>query len=228
MFLQHYLKKNRTKPFEKKVKICLLIAHPDDEAMFFSPLLHQAKNVNSFKIICLTHKSSHRNEELKNSLKIYNIPESNLTTYNFADSQTSSIVSDIRSKPELRNLTAQIKKLEAEDYIFFSFDEEGVSGHVNHKDCYTLLEKCLDLNVTQFFKLKSCSLVEKYLIPGMKLYRSSFTIFQTFEDWKVGYAAMSEGHVSQMIWFRYLYLCFSRYMWKNDYVMVRPDLNKNE
>lgn len=44
-------------PTLKNKRICLLIAHPDDEAMFFSPTvlaLTDPKHGNHFKIICFS------------------------------------------------------------------------------------------------------------------------------------------------------------------------------
>jgi N-acetylglucosaminylphosphatidylinositol deacetylase len=48
---------NQTQSAIKNKRVCLLIAHPDDEAMFFSPTvlaLTRPENENHVKILCLS------------------------------------------------------------------------------------------------------------------------------------------------------------------------------
>ena len=41
------------------------------------------------------------------------------------------------------------------------------------------------------------------------------------EDWWTAIQAMME-HKSQLVWFRWLYVAFSRYMWVNEWIEVLP------
>merc|ERR1712183_155461 len=58
--------------YDRNRKICLFIAHPDDEVMFFTPLLNNlnSSEIQNLKIICLTNKTTPRKHELKKCLKI--------------------------------------------------------------------------------------------------------------------------------------------------------------
>lgn len=46
-------------------------------------------------------------------------------------------------------------------------------------------------------------------------YRGSITIVNDLQGWFQGLRAMM-AHRSQLVWFRWLYLCFSQLMWVNE------------
>lgn len=66
-------------------KTCLIIAHPDDESMFFGPTILNGSedNKNSLYVLCLSYGNYYgdgmiRKKELYEAIKVAGIPESNL------------------------------------------------------------------------------------------------------------------------------------------------------
>nr|XP_027205444.1 probable N-acetylglucosaminyl-phosphatidylinositol de-N-acetylase [Dermatophagoides pteronyssinus] len=116
--------------------VLLLIAHPDDESMFFVPLLHcLSTKVTTFPdcvhVVCMTNGGTHREAELKAALhsiyKIQNIaifsnedyPDSPATPWDLQ--KASKAVLDYVQQHKIGKI--------------YTFDEHGVSGHLNHVSC---------------------------------------------------------------------------------------------
>ncbi|CAH8438484.1 unnamed protein product [Schistosoma turkestanicum] len=99
-----------------------------------------------------------------------------------------------------------------------SFDEFGVSGHRNHCVIAEALNKAHKGKlIPQLYGLQSVSILRKYcflidLIISV-LSREDF-ICSPFQLMYVPYLSMI-SHKSQLVWFRWLYMYFSVYMFKN-------------
>ncbi|XP_060768575.1 N-acetylglucosaminyl-phosphatidylinositol de-N-acetylase isoform X3 [Neoarius graeffei] len=112
------------------------------------------------------------------------------------------------------------------DYLsqVLTFDEGGVSGHANHIAIYKALghlafvgripEGC------QVLSLHTISILRKYLslfeLPISWLLPSSFCCIIGPNEYKKAKEAMLH-HRSQLLWFRRLYILFSRYMYINTF-----------
>ncbi|KAI6233062.1 N-acetylglucosaminylphosphatidylinositol deacetylase [Aphelenchoides fujianensis] len=98
--------------------------------------------------------------------------------------------------------------------VIISFDEGGVSGHPNHIACFNALQFLYSNghvpSGVQIFVLESVSLLRKY--SGIFDFHRSYisTFLYCASAWKT-WRAMRE-HRTQLVWFRYLYLLFSRYV----------------
>src|SRR5258708_20136982 len=130
----------------------------------------------------------------------------------------------------------------------FTFDEYGVSGHPNHVAIPNALASALNTNA--YAELKAYSLVTHTLLIKYSGVLTPFFIrlghFMAFDrnacaaagsrssnlaGYLTAFRAMWK-HRSQLVWFRWLYLIFSRYMWVNDWVplkaiVVCPSLFEN-
>ncbi|KAK6822881.1 N-acetylglucosaminyl-phosphatidylinositol de-N-acetylase [Apiospora arundinis] len=143
-------------PTLRNKRICLLIAHPDDEAMFFAPTLlalTRPDTGNHVKILCLSTGNQDglgdtRREELKKSAKLLGLRDEDdalvLDDPNFPDSITTTWDTDRISTllcqafaPHLsrRSSSSGTPPLASID-VLLTFDEGGVSGHPNHKSLY--------------------------------------------------------------------------------------------
>lgn len=180
----------------------LLVAHPDDESMFFSPFLFY--NTPSV-ILCLSNgdfnsQGSKRKKEMERLCKQRKWNLEMLDYKDGSDWNVNRIVVDMLGiciKHNIKNIV--------------TFDQNGVSGHKNHISCYKAAKKLKNLlnsRCLKFHCLKSTSVFEKYAcsfgkstheIPIHSLFGIQNMLF----------------HGSQLVWFRYAYVLFSNYMYFN-------------
>ena len=127
--------------------------------------------------------------------------------------------------------------------VLITFDKDGVSGHPNHQSLHAGavewiqgLSKQQESPVT-LYRLTSTNMVRKYLglldMPftllstflGSRLRAEekdgnkspdSLIFFNGFTNYRKSQNAMTEAHVSQMVWFRWGWIILSRYMVMND------------
>ena len=143
-----------TFPALRGKRICLLIAHPDDEAMFFAPsvlALTQPHLGNHLKILCLSSGDADglgeiRKKELANSALHLGLRSSGdvlvLEDTRFPDSMTTiwdaKAISNLLTStfaPQMAKLSDNTKP-DANIDVLVTFDKSGVSGHPNHIALY--------------------------------------------------------------------------------------------
>ncbi|KAE8156679.1 putative deacetylase LmbE-like domain-containing protein [Aspergillus tamarii] len=259
-------------------RICLLIAHPDDEAMFFAPTvlaLTKPELGNHVKILCLSSGDADglghiRKKELQKSavhLGLRNesdvliiddptrFPDSMSATW--SESDVSSLLAsafapelgDAQSGSRKRGATGDKPPVATID-VLLTFDRHGISNHPNHRSLYygavhflrtlmkdksgytcpvslytltttNILRKyigVLDAPLSMargavdalFSSLKGSSRASKDDTPARLLFVSSVG------EWMTAQSAMVKAHQSQMVWFRYGWITFGRYMAVND------------
>ncbi|KAL4904813.1 hypothetical protein BDW74DRAFT_22167 [Aspergillus multicolor] len=149
----------RTFPQLRNKRICLLIAHPDDEAMFFAPtLLALAKSElgNHVKILCLSSGDADglghiRRDELTKSAKRLGLrSESDVLVLDDAKFQDgmgnewlkgdiasllSSTFAPNTSTTRKHSKTSTDPPTATID-VLLTFDAYGISNHVNHRSLY--------------------------------------------------------------------------------------------
>lgn len=186
----------------------LLIAHPDDESMFFAPSLLNLKG--NIDILCLSNGNKEGKEREK-ELKMVGY-------YTGANVIITTLFSDGKDwNPEkiyLRLLWAYI--LRPFD-VLMTFDEKGVSGHKNHISCYKGARLFLRVhNNVKGAILESKNLFRKYIVDTKFSKVSSTVSFRMY----MAPVKMMLFHRSQMVWFRYLYILFSNFMSYNDFTVI--------
>jgi N-acetylglucosaminylphosphatidylinositol deacetylase len=208
-----------SKDFEKHIngkKILLIIAHPDDESMFFIPFLNYFKG-SEISLLCLTNGNSSglgkvREKELNQVSSLLSLKEITiLNDEEFPDSMTSTWSSSSVAKAISTYLSTH------EINCILTFDDYGVSGHLNHISLYqSLSSHRSSFKSIQMWSLESTSLFRKYigLFDIIFSSRSEFAVinFNPFLAWK----AMST-HNSQFVWYRKLFVVFSRYAYLNTF-----------
>ncbi|KAI4214142.1 MAG: hypothetical protein LQ351_003227 [Letrouitia transgressa] len=259
-------------PTIREKRICLLIAHPDDEAMFFSPTLLALTTPdlgNHVKILCLSNGNADglgkvREGELIASVKMLGLRSEDdvllLDKPDFVDSMTtkwdklkvadvlrrafspSAHKSNRRQASEKAGLNTSMATID----ILITFDRHGVSGHPNHialyhgaKEWLTTLSKVNKTrrSTVDLYTLTSVSLLRKYISVVDVLTTFLFGMFWNMGasqkgnkpkgprqllfvsdvmQWRQGQRAMTNGHKSQMRWFRWGWIGFGRYMAVND------------
>ncbi|KAJ5629723.1 hypothetical protein N7528_003380 [Penicillium herquei] len=152
----------RNFPRLQNKRICLLIAHPDDEAMFFAPTvlaLTKPELGNHLKILCLSTGDADglgetRKKELKKSaLQLGLRDESDVFVVDdptrFPDSMsahwTEDDVSSLLASAFAPDLAASLNGSKKADPkkaptatidVLLTFDKDGISNHINHRSLY--------------------------------------------------------------------------------------------
>ena len=211
-----------------------VIAHPDDETMFFGPtIMNILAHKKHLIILCLSNGGA-------DDLATVRKQELNYVVQSLGPRVTSHLIEDDRLKDGMSvEWNPEIVKEHIEDYIksrnfpiqtIVTFDSYGVSGHQNHrsinKASNLLREQAKDLNINYLF-LKSVSLWRKYLSffdttmvdicdSLFSESRNSDAILAIGFEKSASLRRILGLHRSQMVWFRQLYMLFSRYMFINN------------
>lgn len=181
----------------------LLTAHPDDESMFFGPLLYRTRP----RILCLSDGGfdglgKTRRGEMLRLCKSLDISCSILGYMDNNRWEIPRIIKDLAEHVLAHGVRTVM-----------TFDEHGVSGHHNHTSCFyaaRTLEKLLGNDVLKFRYLRTTNFFQKYIFDfGRKTH--SIPFFSVFSIRNMLF------HRSQMVWFRYLYCLLSNYMYFNEY-----------
>lgn len=212
-------------------KVLIITAHPDDECMFFSPTIQSLLNSGHFvHLLCLSNGNFYglgktRSLELFNSCEALGIPLRNVYLFNH---------SDLQDHPEhpwnLKNVEKIILPVMyyLQPHLVITFDNYGVSGHSNHISIHDALQslsnKGILPNNLRAFHLKSSSIFRKYVsILDLPLTILTSQYLSVVSPWGLlkGWWAML-NHWSQFVWFRALYIVFSRYMLMNTLEEILP------
>ncbi|KAK6348964.1 N-acetylglucosaminyl-phosphatidylinositol de-N-acetylase [Orbilia blumenaviensis] len=242
--------------------IALLIAHPDDEAMFFSPTIQSLVDPslkNTVQIVCFSIGNAEgigniRETELLASADLLGVPNATQSVLIYdepglPDSMTQAWPEDLVASV----ISESLKDLREENNgskvdTFITFDKGGVSSHPNHisllrgakyylrhypvhheillytLDTVPIYRKYLsifDAFITTLLERKSDDTLqgegeEGYSgngAPKSAMYLSNWQAYRTAQR------AMTEGHKSQMVWFRWGWITLSRYMVFNNLVL---------
>lgn len=212
--------------------VLLVFAHPDDEAMFFTPLLHylRVRGVN-VHFLCLSNGNDAglgkmREVELFSSGAFFGVQQRNIHIVNRPELQDG--MRQVWSTAVVRKeLEAYLQKAGTISTIV-TFDRYGVSQHPNHIDVHRSVAEMRNSTPPGllYYQLKTRGLLAKYAGPlaailhsifsGGESQRSKFSILiPPTAVWK-SVAAM-QRHASQLVWFRYLFVLFSSYTYINEF-----------
>lgn len=185
-----------------------------------------------------------REQELYTSARILGLTEDKVTVLTqFKDGMNESWpASDIA--------TSLRKVIGSQKVVLVTFDENGVSKHPNHISLYHGTRRFYkSYGAKKLYVLKSLNFWEKYsftLLTNVELFvdhlskfvfsflkvninisffnqnlhSNSIKFYSDLNMLSLSYAAMSFGHFSQMVWFRYGWLILSRYLSFNHLIEV--------
>ncbi|XP_046964291.1 N-acetylglucosaminyl-phosphatidylinositol de-N-acetylase [Vanessa cardui] len=202
-------------------RVLLVVAHPDDECMFFGPTIFRlCEQGAEVYLLCLSNgnyegKGGERKKELWEACHVLGVPDSNIcliTDTRLQDSPKAQWAVPVIAKL----IQHQVEALDIDTLV--TFDRGGVSSHPNHSAvfyavAYMFVEKNMPQKCT-VYTLDSVNILRKYLgfldLP-LSFVLSSKRYFLRWTESRRVTRAMKK-HKSQMVWFRYLYIMFSRYM----------------
>lgn len=203
-------------------EVLLVFAHPDDETMFFLPLILQMRASNiKFRLLCLSTGNYDglgpvRVGELQavaralGALSCDIIDDRNLEDGPHVWKSTSVTVvveKYLKSKPRVSAL--------------FTFDSYGVSGHPNHISVYNgIIGRKWNFPV---YILKSVPIWRKYVpvldvIALLLSHDETLVAVNVWDPFKS--LKMMKLYRSQNVWFRKLFSIFSKYGYVNEFSLI--------
>lgn len=231
-------------------KFLIVVAHPDDECLFFSPtIIGLTSRKKQGHLIVLSNGNNYglgsiRQKELNGSCQQLGIDLSYCLALNITNIQdnphqwwSKDILFDIIDK--------YVKEFEID--LLITFDRGGISGHINHRSIAIASEYYIEKKsqtpliyqlstVSTLFEFSSIFDSFRTIIKFLpRLFRSLFsTLFPylfsapnnkniLFVNSPFGYfqgLKAFHSHRSQMLWFRHLYTTFSRHMFINDLIRI--------
>lgn len=226
----------RLKEIQGAKRVLIVTSHPDDETMFFGPTILSlcgAKRTstqpqvaaNNVFLLCLSNgdyknQGKVRKHELYRACKILGIPEENLTVLSYTRLRDDP---SVRWREEVVSEVVLQTVHSHEIDTILTFDRYGVSGHKNHSSVYSAMaylhmehklpETC------RVFTLRSVNILRKYssiLDVPMSFMLAPHAYTASASDWLKLHKAMAM-HRSQFVWFRKLYMFFSRYNFINTF-----------
>ncbi|KAG6422247.1 hypothetical protein SASPL_118812 [Salvia splendens] len=192
----------------KRRNVLVVIAHPDDESMFFAPVINYLTSMHhNVRILCMSTGNadgmgSVRKEELQLASVVLKDGFGNVWNWDLL----ASIIDD-----EIRTHSID---------LIITFDNYGISGHCNHCDVHQgvrkLMHDALGGRHLEAWEIISPNIVRKYIGP-LDIWLS--IMFSRLDkdgqshcllnlDLRKSYAAMAQ-HSSQWVWFRKLFVTFS-------------------
>ncbi len=200
--------------------VLIVTAHPDDECMFFSPVILALNKWNiPVDLLCLSSGNFYgmgkvRADELKSSANVLRIRH-------FKVINDETLPDDPEKTWPVATIVKYVERTSQkwQSRTIISFDSEGVSGHSNHCQIYhAICSPNTQLGGMWRYSLKSQHVVLKYCL-FLTILMSSFlknqkVLCSPLCDIFVPHKAMFQ-HRSQLMWFRYLYIMFSSYMFIN-------------
>ncbi|XP_068600288.1 N-acetylglucosaminyl-phosphatidylinositol de-N-acetylase [Brachionichthys hirsutus] len=218
------------------IRALIVTAHPDDECMFFAPTIIRLVDLNaSVHLLCLSegnyyNRGAQRKQELFNSCSVLGIPHSRI---NIVDHKHLPDDPDAEWRLSLVSPVI-VKHMRAHSInMVLTFDGRGVSGHANHIAIYKAVSHLASTgqvpNDCVLLSLVTVGLLRKYAsfleLPLSCLLPSCLRCFSDSRGyWQAKNAMLC--HRTQLVWFRYVYVAFSRYMFTNTFQVV-PQGPKN-
>uniref|UniRef100_A0A0D3DU43 N-acetylglucosaminylphosphatidylinositol deacetylase n=1 Tax=Brassica oleracea var. oleracea TaxID=109376 RepID=A0A0D3DU43_BRAOL len=205
-----------------KINVLFVIAHPDDESIFFSPTINYlTANAYNIHILCLS------TDELHQACAVLRVPLQQLKIVDHPNLQDG--FGQVWSHDLLTEIISE-EVISHDIHTIMTFDSYGVSGHCNHRDVHRGVVKFLQTNSERNIKawqLVSLNTFRKYCGPidiwlsilSAKRHRSKVIIIN--EQPLKSYDAMAQ-HLSQWVWFRKLFVSFSSYTYTNTLQRINP------
>lgn len=155
---------------QQKYRLLLVVAHPDDECLFFSPTLRVLQRQFHVDLSLLVFsRGNHvglgeiRAKELHGSCQALQIPRERCISLDLANIQDNPKVW-WSEKELLPVINEHISNWNIN--LVVTFDNQGVSGHVNHRAISyairELIEKKNNSLIQMSYELKSVSILRKY------------------------------------------------------------------
>lgn len=210
----------------------VLTAHPDDESYFFAPTVQALKRSGAeVHLVCLSDGAAGGDGETRKAelLKVKELFGLEGLCIVDTDDLRDGMETQWPAKTVMAVLDAYTEGAPVKfDYVV-TFDGRGVSGHVNHIATYEGTRQWIEekkngpgasSDLPQVWALESTNLVRKlsgaldFAMSYLETLTSSRRVFVPSPSLRQVIAAV-RLHKSQFVWYRKLFLAFSRYTFMN-------------
>lgn len=223
-------------------RFLLIVAHPDDECLFFSPTILAliSRNKLAHLLVLSTGNSRGlgpiREKELHQSCEILHIDQSRCIILNRTELQDNP--SQWWPKENISQIIDYYIKTFQIDLVI-TFDRGGISGHVNHRSIALGMEYYISQmeQTPLIYQLSTVSSVFEYtsivdlirtlikflprMIRSLMVSSTDHRVLFVNSPWKYFQALKSfHAHRSQVLWYRHIYTIFSRHMFINDLICI--------
>lgn len=206
-------------------RVLFVIAHPDDECMFFGPtIVSLVQSKAQVYLVCLSVGDMYghgkdRKKELWSACETLGINSSLIWLYNHDKLKDDPKV-EWRAGLVASMILRAVETLDIDTII--TFDKRGVSGHKNHISIYRAMAMLKSRNSLpsncRVYLLESVSILRKYTFYAdlllSLLFKHSYLHVSSMKEHKLIVSAMAK-HISQYVWYRKLFMLFSRYAYVN-------------
>ena len=203
-------------------RVLFVISHPDDESMFFGPTIQALRTAGArTHILCLSNGDADglgavREKELENAKTFLGV-------------DTLEVVNDSKLRDGFKEVwpeetvaarvRASVQRIDAD--IVVTFDARGVSGHPNHIAAYRGVRRWL------FDSEKTSASPEAWTLVTVNPLRKFLTFGDVFASFVLESHVLAAAtsslalvramslHRSQWVWYRKLFVVFSRYAYVN-------------
>ncbi|CAM6068737.1 unnamed protein product [Sphagnum tenellum] len=220
-----------------KTNVLLLVAHPDDESMFFGPTLLSLSKLGgySIRVICLSTGNAdgfgaRRKLEMVAACSVLKVPADNVEVLDHPDLQDG--FGCHWDQPLILKLLQQAV-MTHNIHVILTFDSYGVSGHPNHRSVSAGVRRLHHKNGPQGETVRGWELVSTNI---MRKFCGPLEMFASVLNWVysdqremhcflnpspiTSIMAMSR-HQSQWVWYRRLFVLFARYTYVNTLKQIR-------
>ncbi|XP_074307142.1 uncharacterized protein LOC141642281 isoform X1 [Silene latifolia] len=211
-----------------KKAFLLVIAHPDDESMFYTPTINYlTSRGHDIHVLCLSTGNADgmgniRKDELYKACGTLTVPLTQVTILDHPELQDG--FGKVWNHTLIAKFVGDSIKSQGIDTVI-TFDSFGVSGHCNHRDVnYGVRKFLLDYpqSSIEAWELMSTNIFRKYSGPldiwvssYMAWHHSNNRLFFVINEHPFrSFCAMAQ-HKSQWVWFRKLFVSFSSYTYVN-------------
>ncbi|TIB33066.1 hypothetical protein E3P86_03032 [Wallemia ichthyophaga] len=168
--------------YSNRQNTLLVIAHPDDEVMFFGPALNYFRGESNLHVLCLSTGNSNglgieREQELYRSLRVFGVENNRIRVVDDAlledgmDWSTQSISSSVTEYTNAHNI-----------HTVLTFDQSGVSSHPNHIALNKGVTAIETVDIRKCF-LRTHSIPIKFSSFTYPLQTSELSISSTFTEY---------------------------------------------
>ena len=213
-------------------RIGLVIAHPDDECMFFTPILtHLVVSGWQVHLLCLSSGNADgldriRTKELDASAKLLGV--SSVTLIDDEQELADGMHQDWKAGVIQRHVRAFVKDKQLSTLL--TFDNYGISGHPNHISTYHGVRAFLSTQHRDGvvgYELMSTPIWRKYagiLDAVLSLVEERMMAMFSPASERIHFVSLLQpglvyqcmvAHASQFVWYRRLFIVFSRYTYVN-------------